>query len=429
MATLSPSDGFRPAGQLSLVSLQLAAASVPAWVYSATASGVTTKANGSLVATMATDGSLTTTGGLSLAKTLAVTGAASVTGQTSLAGVSASGPAQLNGATTIAATLTQTGAGNAVSLAGPLSVANTITQTGAGAVTLAGPAFLSGATQIASTLAQTGASSAVSIAGPTTLANTLTVSGAFSTSLGGTLLVSGSSTFSGVTTVAAALTQTGASNPVSLAGTLSSGVHTVTAVDANSNSLLALAAAPTTNSLVIGQTFATNNASYFKYVGGTTPKTQLGTVGGSAFSVDNAGNAVVLGTTTCTQPLILSNSSSFTGNYPELANRPWLAVYNGSSAQLLTKMYMASGTTTSGAVTFYPTTTGASGGTPLFTTLLNVQCSCVVNTTTANAVAYTGVRSASTASIIINCVASTGIGNAPAAVPNGTVIYVLVTGT
>ena len=429
MATLAPSDGFRPAGQLSLVSLQLAAASVPAWQYQATGGGVTTKANGSLVATMATDGSLTTTGGLSLAKTLAVTGAASVTGQTSLTGVSASGPAQLNGATTIAASLTQTGAGNAVSLAGPLSVANAITQTGTGAVTLAGPAFLSGATQLSSTLTQTGASSAVSIAGPTTHTNSLTVSGAFSTSLGGTLSVTGAATFNGAMTFAAALTQTGASNPVSLAGTLSSGVHTVTAVDANSNSLLAMVPAATTNSLVLGQTVTTGNASYLKYVGGATPKTLLGTLGGSAFSVDNAGNVVVLGTTTCTQPLNLANAPSFTGSYPELANRPWVAVYNGSSTQLLTKMYMASATTTLGTATLYPTTTGASGGTPLFTTLLNVQCSCVVNTVLSNAVAYTGIRSASTASIVVNCVAMSGPGNSPAMAPNNTVVYCLVTGT
>ena len=427
MATLAPSDGFRPAGQLSLVSLQLAAASVPAWQYQATGGGVTTKANGSLVATMATDGSLTTTGGLSLAKTLAVTGAASVTGQTSLAGVSASGPAQLNGATTIAASLTQTGAGNAVSLAGPLSVANAITQTGTGAVTLAGPAFLSGATQLSSTLTQTGSGNAVSIAGPTTLTNSLTVSGAFSTSLGGPLSVTGASTLNGATTVAAALTQTGASNPVSLAGTLSSGVHTIASIDANSNSLLALAAAATTNTFVLGQTPTTGNASYLKYVGGATPKTQLGTLGGQAFSVDNGGNAVVLGTTTCTQPLILANAPSFTGNYPELANRPVAAVYGAAGPALYnTRIYAASGTTsgTTGTVTLYPTTTGSSGGTPLFSNILSILLTPVRNSTAPNNQLSAQVLTATTAQVVAFC----GNQYVGSVAPAGTVVYCIIIG-
>ena len=52
----------------------------------------------------------------------------------------------------------------------------------------------------------------------------------------------------------------------------------------------------------------------------------------------------------------------------------------------------------------------------------------MVNTVLANAVAYCGVRSASTTSIVINAITSTGVGNAPAAVANGTSVYCLVVG-
>jgi len=51
-------------------------------------------------------------------------------------------------------------------------------------------------------------------------------------------------------------------------------------------------------------------------------------------------------------------------------------------AQLITnsKIWYGKGTTTTGEVTFYPTTTGTSSGTALFSTLLNVQATAVITT-------------------------------------------------
>ena len=423
MATLAPSDGFRSVGQLSLTSLQLASPANTAWQYASTPAGCTTKANGVLVATMAADGSLTTTGGLALAKGLQVTGAATVSGATSLAGLTVSGAAQLSGATIVAASLTQTGSSNAVSLAGPVTIANSLSQTGTGAVNVAGPAFLNGATTVAASLNQTGTGNAVSLAGPTMLTNTLTVAGSFATNLGGALVVTGTSSLANlqvsglvginVTSPTVQLDVGGAAQfSQAAAGKQVAVRNTSTTNDTNGAEVyFDRTAVAATQYAKVGMSGTTRN--FYINVGGGTDEISI----------------APQGAITINQPLSLANSTSFTGNYPELGNRPWATVYSGATAQLLTKMWFGTATTTSGAATFYPTSTNASGGTALFTTILNVQTTAVVNTTTATAVVYTGVRTISTtAGIVVNCVAPSGLGNAPTAATNGTVIHCLVVG-
>ena len=164
-------------------------------------------------------------------------------------------------------------------------------------------------------------------------------------------------------------------------------------------------------------------------ISGTTRNFYIN-VGGGTDEINIAPGGLI----TCTQPLKLSNATSFTGNYPELANKPVATAYNASSGATSAttiynmKVWNGTATVTSGAATFYPTTTNASGGTALFTTIYNVQSTAVINTTTANAVAYTGLRSVATTGIVVNVIVLSGVGNAPAAAANGTVVYCMVTG-
>lgn len=104
----------------------------------------------------------------------------------------------------------------------------------------------------------------------------------------------------------------------------------------------------------------------------------------------------------------LSAANAFTGNYNTLSgtpvlpsitdyasntstasnlaviNRPLQYVNNQGSMLLNTKVFTATAlTVANGTVTFYPTTTGAAGGTPLFSQIITMQCSPWVNTSTA----------------------------------------------
>ena len=199
----------------------------------------------------------------------ASTGALTATSVTATGPLSASGAISLTGATTVAATLTQTGSTNAVSFAGATTISNTLTQTGSGnAVTLAGPVTLS------STLAATGAatfSSTVSTGALT--ASSISTSGsvnsgplsAASITTSGTLTVAGASTHNGATTVANTFTQTGSSNAVSLAGPTSiTNVLTLGSQVAYPNSMVSTTAADTTvagNSIRFRNTDGTNTAA------------------------------------------------------------------------------------------------------------------------------------------------------------------------
>lgn len=65
-----------------------------------------------------------------------------------------------------------------------------------------------------------------------------------------------------------------------------------------------------------------------------------------------------------------------TGSYGSLTNAPVATVYNAGTATNAIKFWSGSGTTTSGVCTFCPTVGNASGATPLFTSILNVQQQC-----------------------------------------------------
>lgn len=475
----------RPSGQATLASLRLCNAGTNMWQQLATTSTLVTKVDGTPVVTVAAaDGSQTCTGGLSLAKGLSVGGNASVTGTLGVTGTSA-----FSGGVTVAAPLTQSGAGNAVSLAGPLSLSGSLTQTGTGAVNLAGAVTATAAVQLSGTLTQTG-SGAVSFAGPTVHTNTLAVSGNYATTLGGTLTCNGSSMYlngtnpgllvqgaggSGSTSSVVLASYTSGTSPVPFqlsvqddgnsgnnflvqqkpSGAMANALATRLFLQASTGFLglntsapgvqLDVAGAGQFTQVAAGKQVAVRNTSTSNDANGAevyfdrtaAASTQYASVGISGttrnFYVNVGGgtdeiNIAPQGPIACNQPLKLANSASFTGNYPELANRPLATFYNAGTITFSAKIWTATATTTAGAATFYPTSTNASGGTALFTTILSVQSCAVVNTILANAVAYCGVRSASTTSIVINAITTSGVGNAPAAAANGTSVYCLVVG-
>lgn len=76
-----------------------------------------------------------------------------------------------------------------------------------------------------------------------------------------------------------------------------------------------------------------------------------------------------------------------------------------------------------GVSTFYPTSNNASGGTPLFTSILNVQTTAVNATNNGSNVPNAAVYSVSTSAVVADAVVSGGN-----AVPNGTQIYCLIIG-
>lgn len=82
-------------------------------------------------------------------------------------------------------------------------------------------------------------------------------------------------------------------------------------------------------------------------------------------------------------------------------------------------MFSAIGTTTTGQVTFYPTVTGASGGTPIFGTILNIQAIPVLASNNGSLTVFASVFSASTLSVTINAI----VGYSGAAAANGTRVY------
>ncbi len=103
---------------------------------------------------------------------------------------------------------------------------------------------------------------------------------------------------------------------------------------------------------------------------------------------------------------------------------PLNGVYNGSTAITNSRIWYDKGTTTSGQVTFYPTTNGIASGTALFSTLLNVQANAVITTNSGATCPSTSINAATTTAVTINCIL-TGNQNA---VANGNVIYCTVTG-
>ncbi len=111
------------------------------------------------------------------------------------------------------------------------------------------------------------------------------------------------------------------------------------------------------------------------------------------------GNLSVAGTTN----LAATTISGLTLTVP-VTRTPLNGVYNNSTAVTNSKIIYLKGTTTQGQVTFYPTTTAASGGPAIFNTLLNVQANAVLATTSGGSCPCTSIYSASTTSVVINCV-------------------------
>jgi len=131
------------------------------------------------------------------------------------------------------------------------------------------------------------------------------------------------------------------------------------------------------------------------------------------------GNLNVAGTTNLAATTI--SGLMLTG---PVTGTPLNGVYNGSSSVTNSKIWYGKGTTTSGQVTFYPTTTGTSSGTALFSNLLNVQANAVIAATSGSQCPSTSINSASTTTVVINCI----ITNSQNAVANGAVVYCTVTG-
>ncbi len=105
---------------------------------------------------------------------------------------------------------------------------------------------------------------------------------------------------------------------------------------------------------------------------------------------------------------------------------PVTGIFNGSGTSVVNaKIWVGTGTTTSGQVIFYPTTTGTAAGTALFTTLLTVQAIPILQTTTGSKISFASIYSASTTSIVIN--ASISYSGTPAV--NGTNVTCMVIGT
>ena len=95
----------------------------------------------------------------------------------------------------------------------------------------------------------------------------------------------------------------GNSGAVSMAGQISSGYHYITGADANSRSILSLAAPNPINTIAWGQALATNQSAFLNYVGATSSKIQMGIYGSNPVTVDAGGNMAV--------PALLTTSNRF----------------------------------------------------------------------------------------------------------------------
>ena len=243
--------------------------------------------------------------------------------------------------------------------------------------------------------------------------------------------------------------------PLDIGGQMQVGTQVTFAATTSGTNAMAPLGNPAADRLVL----LAGNATTYPYSVGVAPSMLYSSVPSTAYVTSHVGGQVVtqvgagglavnaaltvsgnttLGTTATAVnvpgALVLGNAASFTGSYTELANRPSPGpVYAATGVavpamQTYVKTYYGIGTTTSGGATFFPTANGTAGGTPLFATILNVQASVVVNTTTGTAVGFTGVRSVSTSTVIINAY-TVGMGlTAGGAVANGSTVYLTVSG-
>lgn len=158
-----------------------------------------------------------------------------------------------------------------------------------------------------------------------------------------------------------------------------------------------------------------------------------GRIGILTNSVDSVNTITVSGGINCSS-LTLPNAT-FTGNYSDLGSVPIALISNMGTAINRVKIWMGSGqTNANGQVTFYPTTTNASGGTAIFSSILNVNGSVWANVTTANSVPNISGKSISSdlTTLIFNVTQGTNVGLGGAStqfVGSGTSVMCLIIGT
>ena len=162
----------------------------------------------------------------------------------------------------------------------------------------------------------------------------------------------------------------------------------------------------------------TNNAS----VAGS-----LSVNGNSTLASATCGTLSVSGQATLGGTLSVNAAATFKGTIAAtstVSGFPISSAYNANAAMVNARVWVATATVTSGQATFYPTSTNASGGTPLFTTILSIQSNTVLKTTLGAQVPCTSVYSQTTASVVINAVtASLGT-----SAPNGTTVFCMIIG-
>lgn len=103
---------------------------------------------------------------------------------------------------------------------------------------------------------------------------------------------------------------------------------------------------------------------------------------------------------------------------------PVTGVFNSGTQMVNAKMWMATGQTSGGQITFYPTSTGTSSGTAIFSGLLTVQANVMSQTTNAANVPVASIYSASTSSVVVNSI----IPFSGAKAANGTYVTLLIVG-
>ena len=214
---------------------------------------------------------------------------------------------------------------------------------------------------------------------------------------------------------------------------------------------------PGTQVLNFGSNIATKEASagrigyqtydslYLDIVGAGTVAGQRGVkiydnlMVGAALSVGQT--STFAGVATHNAPLSLTNSPSFTGNYPELANKPLVTVFTGdgqSPPSVVTNVivFCISGSVAgnNGQAILYATNDGSATGAPLFSNILSIQATCALNggtstgTTGVGAAPYCSVKYSDNTTVIVNVqIPQSGLAAAKQA-PTGTPVYVNLTG-
>ena len=133
--------------------------------------------------------------------------------------------------------------------------------------------------------------------------------------------------------------------------------------------------------------------------------------------------------------ITMSAAAAFTGNYSTLSGQPVQSVQNAGTQLLNAKLFTATAlTVANGTVTFYPTSTGTSNGTPLFSQITTIQCSPWANTSTATSIPNIAGKyvSSDLSSVVFNVTQGQNVvlGGAPSTfASNGIPCMCFITGT